>query len=432
MKNLYLLPALIAVPVFCQNLPVFRGGLEHTGVYNAPGVRQFSKARWRFQTEGRVISSPAVAGGVVYAGSTDQNLYAIDQETGSLKWKFHTESWVTSSPAVDGGIVFFDSFDGSFYAVDALTGKLKWKFDTEGERRFTHLRLHGLQPAGEAITDTWDFYLSSPAVYRGAVYFGSGDGHVYALDASTGALKWKFKTGDVVHASPAISDGLVIVGSWDGSLYALKADTGAIQWRFQAGTDPQIGNQQGFQASAAVAGGVVYVGCRDSKVYAIDLKTGQKKWDVHNGGSWVITSPAVDDGKVYYGTSDTGTFNALDAATGAKLSSYDAQFPVFSSPAIAGGAIYFGTFGGKLHVLDLKTRQPLWVFTTEASKQNAPALTGADGRLDFGKLIKFNFVDEMNAGVVKLFATGSIVSSPAIDKNIVYFGSADGAVYALE
>jgi outer membrane protein assembly factor BamB len=432
MKTFCVVAALIAVPAVCQNLPMFRGSLEHNGVYDAAGVRQLSHVKWRFQTEGRVISSPAIAGGVVYAGSTDQNLYAIDQNAGSLKWKFHTESWVTSSPAVAGGVVFFGSFDGSFYAVDAATGKLKWKFDTEGERRFAHKRLHGQLPGGEAITDTWDFYLSSPAVYHGTVYFGSGDDNVYALEASTGALKWKFHTGDVVHASPAIADGLVIVGSWDSILYALQADTGKVKWQFQAGTDPKIGNQQGFQSSAAVANGVVYVGCRDSKVYAIDLKTGQQKWAVHNGGSWVITSPAVDGGKVYYGTSDTGQFYALDAATGARLFSFDAKFPVFSSPAIAGGVLYVGTFDGRLHAVDLKTQQPLWVFTTEASKQNAASVTGADGRLDFGKIFKFNFVDEMNAGLVKLFATGAIVSSPAIDKNAVYFGSTDGAVYALE
>jgi eukaryotic-like serine/threonine-protein kinase len=431
MKKLCLITALIAVPAFCQYVPMFRGSLEHAGVYNATGARQFNRVQWRFETAGRVISSPVFAGGVVFAGSTDQNLYAIDQENGTLKWKFHTDSWVTSSPAVSDGTVFFGSFDGSFYAVDAASGKLKWKFETEGERRFAHKRLHGLQPSGELIGDTWDFYLSSPAVYRGAVYFGSGDGNVYALDASTGAVKWKFHTGDVVHASPAISNGLVVIGSWDGILYALQADSGKVAWQFQAGVDPKIGNQQGFQSSAAVANGVVYVGCRDSNVYAIDLKTGQKKWAVHNGGSWVITSPAVDDGKVYYGTSDTGLFHALDAATGAKLLSFDAKFPVFSSPAIAGGALYVGSFDGKLHAVDLKTLKPLWDFTTEASKQNAPALTGADGRLDFGKVIRFLFVDEMNAGLVKLFATGSVVSSPAIDKDAVYFGSTDGAVYAL-
>jgi outer membrane protein assembly factor BamB len=76
------------------------------------------------------------------------------------------------------------------------------------------------------MADPFDVFLSSPAVAAGVVYFGSGDNHVYALDAQSGELKWKFKTGDVVHASPAVSGGVVYIGSWDRNLYALDAKTG--------------------------------------------------------------------------------------------------------------------------------------------------------------------------------------------------------------
>jgi endonuclease/exonuclease/phosphatase (EEP) superfamily protein YafD len=55
------------------------------------------------------------------------------------------------------------------------------------------------------MPDPFDFYLSSAVVANGAVYFGSGDGNVYALDAANGSLKWKFHTGNVVHASPALA-----------------------------------------------------------------------------------------------------------------------------------------------------------------------------------------------------------------------------------
>jgi outer membrane protein assembly factor BamB len=267
-------------------------------------------------------------------------------------------------------------------------------------------------------------------VFEDAVYFGSGDGYVYALEGASGTLKWKFRTGGVVHASPAIADGSVFIGSWDGYLYALDAASGKLKWRFQTGTDPQIGNQQGFQGSAAVAGGVVYSGCRDSNVYAIDAKTGRQKWVFSNNGSWVITSPAVHDGNVYFGTSDTGLFLVLDAQTGAKLFSMDVKFPVFASPSVANGVVYAGTFEGKLYAFDLKTREPLWVFQTEASKQS-PAFAGKDGRLDFGALFPTNFADEMVVGLAKLFTLGSIVSSPVVDKNVVYFGSTDGYLYAL-
>ena len=298
---------------------MFRGNLAHTGVYNAAGVPKFSQIKWKFHTDGQVISSPAVANGMVFVGSTDGNLYAVDLESGTQKWKLFTGVRVTSSPAVENGVVYFGSYSGRFYAVDAASGKLKWKFQTEGEKRFEGKHLHGSEPAAETMPDPFDFYLSSPALWSGAVYFGSGDGNVYALDAATGTLKWKFHTGDVVHASPAISDGTLFIGSWDSYFYALDATTGKEKWRFKTGEDHNIYNQVGIQSSAAVMDGVVYFGCRDSNFYALDARTGEKKWAFNNKGSWVITSPAVQDGKVYFATSDTAMVYALDAKTGAPI-----------------------------------------------------------------------------------------------------------------
>src|SRR6266700_5111927 len=123
---------------------------------------------------------------------------------GAEKWKFKTDGRVPSTPAVANGAVFFLSYDSNFYAVDAASGALKWKFATGGERRFAAKHLHGMEPAGETMPDPFDFFLSSPAVAGGIVFFGSSDTNVYALDAANGALKWKFKTGDVVHSSPAL------------------------------------------------------------------------------------------------------------------------------------------------------------------------------------------------------------------------------------
>jgi PQQ enzyme repeat len=70
------------------------------------------------------------------------------------------------------------------------------EFATGGEKHYAGTHLHYLQPAMESMPDPWDFYLSSPTVWMGTVYFGSSDGNVYAL-ADSGEPKWKFKTGDV-------------------------------------------------------------------------------------------------------------------------------------------------------------------------------------------------------------------------------------------
>ncbi len=422
---------LICLPAWCDDATMFRGNLQHIGVYGGSGVQKFGQIKWKFHTNGLVISSPAVANGIAYVGSTDGNLYAIDLESGTQKWKFHTEVRVTSSPAVDHGVVYFESYDGNFYALDAVSGQLKWKFQTSGEKRFAARHIHGIEPAAETMPDPFDFYLSSPAVWSGSVYFGSGDGNVYSLDANSGTLKWKFQTGNVVHASPAIADGILFIGSWDSYFYALDASTGKEKWRFKTGEDHEIYNQVGIQSSAAVMDGVVYFGCRDSNFYALDAATGQKIWAFNNKGSWVNTSPAVQGGRVYFATSDTALLYALDAKSGTPVFSLKYKWPMFSSPALAGGMLYIGSHQGKLIAIDLKTQKQAWEFQTDGSKQNGSALTKPDGAPNYEVTFTENFYDNLMISVGKMQAIGTILSSPVVVDNVIYVGSTDGNLYAL-
>lgn len=432
-KRLLLLSALVAVPppaLTAQNM--FRGDLAHTGIYDTTGPRQLKGVKWSLHTGAAMLSSPAIAGSTVYIGSDDNRLYAADLASGKQLWMFQTGGPVRSSPAVVEGAVYFGSYDGFFYAVDASTGKLKWKFETAGERRFEAKGLHGFKPATQTIPDFWDTFQSSPAVFAGLVYFGSGDGNLYALDAASGQLKWKFATGNVVHSSPAISDGIVYFGSWDSYLYALDAVTGGEKWRFKTKEDPKTFNHQGIQSSPLVADGVVYFGCRDAHLYAVDAKTGAEKWNFDNHGTWINATPALLDGTVYVGASIPGTFFALDAATGKPRYQIDMRFPVFSSAAIAGGMAYVGSDNGKLNAIDLASGKVAWEFQTEAGRKNAFGVIKPDGNMNFDVLFKSLFFEDTNRDDEKIYALGSILSSPVVDRGVVYFGSTDGNLYALE
>jgi outer membrane protein assembly factor BamB len=127
--------------------------------------------KWRFKTGDTIWSSPAVVDGVVYVGSLDHHLYALDADTGHKLWSFTAGDLVQTSPAVANGIVYFGSWDDNVYALNAHTGKLLWKFVTGGH------------------------VLSSPTVAEGVVYVGSWDGNLYALNAKTGARLWSYQTG---------------------------------------------------------------------------------------------------------------------------------------------------------------------------------------------------------------------------------------------
>jgi glucose dehydrogenase len=159
----------------------FRANPEHTGVYGNGGTEPGNTELWRFATGAGVYSAPAVANGVVYVGSEDKNLYAIDAATGKEKWRFTTGEHVFVSPTVADGVVYVGSEDKNLYAVDVATGKEKWR------------------------TSKGDWVYSAPAVANGVVYVGNEDKRLYAIDAVTGEEKWRFATGDRVVSSPADS-----------------------------------------------------------------------------------------------------------------------------------------------------------------------------------------------------------------------------------
>lgn len=411
----------------------FHGNIARTGVYDSPGPQQFNGVKWAFKTGGPIVSSPAIADGVVYIGSMDGYLYAIDQTTGKEKWKYKSRMPIASSPAVASGILYFVSSAGGLAAIDVATGKLKWVLPTEYERKFEAKNLHGLPSPNQTIPDAWDFFMSSPAVDNGKVYFGSGDGNVYAVDAQTGLLQWKFATKDVVHASPAVANNTVYIGSWDSYLYAIDADSGQQKWAFKSGEDPTIHNQVGFQSSPAVADGTVYVGCRDAHVYAVDAATGRKKWDYPTSKSWVIGTPTVHDGMLYVGTSDSSRFMALDAKTGRLRSNLDAGAYMFSSAALAGDLLYVGDHNGKLYAIDSKSFKPAWEFQTEASKKDPFKVLNPNGSLNQDAFAPtFNDFEDMYIDIYKFVSVGAIMSSPVVDHGSVYFGSMDGNVYALQ
>jgi outer membrane protein assembly factor BamB len=410
----------------------FRGDAAHTGVQPGEAPRVLPRVRWSFPTGDRVVSSPAWADGVVYVGSDDGNLYAIDAASGRQRWMHRTGGPVSGSPAVADGRVYVTSYDGRLHAVDAATGALRWKFATQGERRFEAKGLHGMQPRSQTFADPFDVYLSSPVVTGGLVIFGSGDGHVYAVDAASGEQRWRFATGDVVHASPAVSDGRVFIGSWDGKLYALDAASGRELWHAQTGLDPLMANQQGFQSSPAVAGDTVYTGCRDAHLYAFDVRTGQEKWRFSTGASWVISSPAVLGGRVYFATSDSSLVHSVEAATGKPVWQQQASAYMFASPSLAGGVLLQGELNGSLQAREAATGALLWEFQTEAARINTGWGLTSERRFNAPMLYPSGWHDAMAVGAARQSALGSFFSTPLVVGRTIYVGSADGRVYALE
>jgi outer membrane protein assembly factor BamB len=273
---------------------------------------------WKYATNGRVYSVPTVANGRVYFGSSnnDHNVYALNATTGALLWTYTTTSYGVGSPTVAGGAVYVGSFDSDsiLYALNADTGTLLWQFQGP-------------------------FKMASPAVVNGVVYTASGY-DALALKASTGELLWTYDTGLEVFNSPAVSNGIVYITGSDGNAYALDAVTGALLWKYMSG---------GYTSSPpVVANGVMYFG-RDGNVYALNASTGVPLWTLSAGGA----PAAVANGVLYLVSRNDGNLWALNASTGVLLWKSTIEPYVDSGPAVVNGRVYIGSGRGYLYSFSL-------------------------------------------------------------------------------
>jgi eukaryotic-like serine/threonine-protein kinase len=194
------------------------------------------------------------------------------------------------------------------------------------------------------LKQEWAFnvggYVSGPAIAQGIAYTGSGDGHVYAIDVTSGKLLWKVLLDDSFDASwPTVVNGTVYVGTGvdQGLFYALNAKTGAVIWKFRPGG--------GVFNSPAVLDGRVYFGANDGDVYALDATTGKLVWKFPTGNLSSLLNPAVANGHVYItaGTPSGDTLYALKASNGTLAWSFSATNDNGLGTAIVGdGKVFLG------------------------------------------------------------------------------------------
>ncbi|HDQ15751.1 MAG TPA: hypothetical protein ENN45_01680, partial [Bacteroidetes bacterium] len=167
---------------------------------------------WSYAADGTINSPAVVYDNVVYFGSTDTNVYALDTREGTLKWKQTTGWSIINTPAVDNDVVYVGSMDNHLYAIDKKDGEILWTFGTNGAIR------------------------SSPAAYGEYVFFGSDDGYLYAVEKESGKLIWRFAPGltiqnDVYNyvttsiAGDVIADNNLVFMSANGMIYGLDAKT---------------------------------------------------------------------------------------------------------------------------------------------------------------------------------------------------------------
>ncbi len=371
------------------------------------------KVLWKYETGGRIVGTFSQKDNKLFLGSEDGCLYTLDKRSGKLISKFDSGSPIRSKPTVSGDTLFFNNANGDIYALHIRTGSVLWKTTIAGEKR----------------VDFWDYYLSSPVIHNGLMIIGSGNGSVYALDAATGREKWTFQTGDVVHADPLLYRERVYIGSYGGRFYALDAATGLPAWDFKTVGDTYFPKGD-VQAGASVAYDRIYFGSRDFNIYALNAETGTGMWNTKELGSWIIATPAIADSLAFAGTSDTHAFCCFDAFTGAERWRVSLNMRVYAEAAFQGTNVLFGCFNGKLYCADRKTGSIVWEFQSDDSRANWHKVYDAVGNFREGFAL-YGTEAETQKAEDDIASLGSILTSPLVDGDTVYFGSGRYC-YALE
>ncbi len=153
--------------------------------------------KWRYKAKRAVTSSPVYADGIIFFGSVDSQLYALDAKSGLIIWRFRMAKATISTPCIFENYIFSGSVDANIYCIDMHSSKEVWHFTTENQ-----------------VT-------GSPVVHKDSLFCGSVDGTMYCLEYRTGRLRWKFPTQQPITGTPIVYNDTLFFGSTDHCVYAI-------------------------------------------------------------------------------------------------------------------------------------------------------------------------------------------------------------------
>jgi outer membrane protein assembly factor BamB len=209
----------------------YRGRAPHFGTDDRARVPLNLKAQWEFQDFNIGIhsaskASAAVDASGVYVGSDGGWFYAFEHD-GRVRWRFHVGDarfGIHSTAALDQRFVYFGTYAGVIYAVEKSTGQLRWAIGDLGVTVGASIRI--VDDDLVAAVETFD-----PLTQR-------GDGYLIRVRRSDGHVHWKGDwLGEQAHSTPAYAEasGLFIVGANNSRLIAIRATNGQVAWSIPAG-----------------------------------------------------------------------------------------------------------------------------------------------------------------------------------------------------
>jgi eukaryotic-like serine/threonine-protein kinase len=248
---------------------------------------------------------------------TNYSAYAINAATGNILWSTASFNYDLYSPTVANGKLYFGGFVGGLLCLDAATGRQIWNANTGIMRSNPALHNGVVYVGGEGAkimsfdtltgTQKWAYMnggFGSPGSATGneqSVFIGAYDSKLYSFDKSTGAVQWSLPSLGVsignggLFYSPVAANGMVYSANSDKVVYAVDAATGTLNWKF--GVYDSNGSSSFAEISnVTFANGVLFTGNPDGNLYALDANTGSVKWKFTTNGA-VYSGACVLDAK---------------------------------------------------------------------------------------------------------------------------------------
>jgi eukaryotic-like serine/threonine-protein kinase len=247
-------------PLVDDTMAFYRGSHDGRPALHAYSLRERTPL-WRREIPGRLTDLAAGRSEIVAV--TPDEVAVFDKNNGALRWTHRLRwSWRRPGLVCDEDVIYLTaegqaSFGSPGYvlALDVDTGDIRWMYCAGGEIRHPPVLGDGGVFVGESGSDHRHVYRLSPSprtrlgeqVWRhdlgslathgtvagDVVYWGSHDGHLHALDAGTGVLRWRFRARGPMakNGPPCVHGDWVFAGAADGHLYGLDARSGGLRWK---------------------------------------------------------------------------------------------------------------------------------------------------------------------------------------------------------
>ena len=280
---------------------------------------------------------PILLDKTVIVGNSIDGVVAFDRDSAHEKWRINIKDGVEGGAYIAEDVLYFGAGDGQLYAVQPDSGKILWTYPLKAEG------------------------LGKPLVKSGVLYVLGGNNVAHALNSKTGKLIWIYNRREASNISvrgasqPAIIGDLVYIGFSDGALVALNNTSGAVIWEANLNHNKRF---RDVDATPVIDGETLYASSYDGGLYAVSSSDGKILWSLDDGG---FEEVAVQGSTLFY-SSTGGKLYALDKGSSKVLWSKDNPKGIATGPVIFRGTVVVGELSGALRFYDMRTGDPLAEF----------------------------------------------------------------------